>query len=131
MLAALLMGKKPAALAKQLGVSIYVFRNYVASLRVKFQATSIAHLVFLVKEGKTPSPPAPPPPPPPPPDPAALARERYESGLAFYRKLGVEDPAKRCRRPDCDRGVVKYSVFCRKHDYEMLRGEPCPYEGEA
>jgi hypothetical protein len=45
----------------------------------------------------------------------------------FVDKLGAEDPSKYCRRDGCNRGVVKFSVFCRRHHFENMRQRPYPF----
>ena len=61
----------------------------------------------------------------PPHDAAAahLARERR-----FYDLLGEEHAEERCRHPDCPRGRVRHSVFCRVHHYESVSASPCPFD---
>lgn len=45
----------------------------------------------------------------------------------FYEVLGVERTDVPCRSPDCQRGAIHQSVFCRVHHFESLRGKPCPF----
>jgi len=45
----------------------------------------------------------------------------------FYDILGEEDADKKCRNENCVRGVVKFSVFCRVHHFEMIKKKPCPF----
>jgi hypothetical protein len=49
---------------------------------------------------------------------AVLARDRE-----WYDSLGPEDPSRPCRREGCNRGSVRFSVFCRPHHF----GENCPF----
>jgi hypothetical protein len=44
----------------------------------------------------------------------------------FWDALGPERDGVACRRPGCIRGAIHYSVFCRVHHFEALRG-PCPF----
>lgn len=52
--------------------------------------------------------------------------ERLES-LAYYDSLGSECPDIKCRRQNCERGAVKFSVLCRIHHFESIRQRPCPF----
>lgn len=61
--------------------------------------------------------------PPPPPVDEILRRLDRE----FYDKLGDENPEKKCRCEDCNRGAVQFSVFCRVHHFENIKKKPCPY----
>jgi hypothetical protein len=45
----------------------------------------------------------------------------------FYVSLGEERADVICKTDDCQRGAVKYSVFCRVHHFEMIRKLPCPF----
>jgi hypothetical protein len=45
----------------------------------------------------------------------------------FYEKLGPEDISQKCKRNDCDRGVVRFSVLCKRHHFEMIQRRPCPF----
>ena len=54
---------------------------------------------------------------------AQLAADR-----AFYDLLGPELAEQTCRRPNCRRGAISQSVFCRSHHFESIRGRPCPFE---
>lgn len=62
-------------------------------------------------------------PDPPPPE---------ESRRRFYRdfadKLGPEDESKQCRHEGCNRGVVNFSVFCRRHHFENIQNCPYPFD---
>jgi hypothetical protein len=58
--------------------------------------------------------------PPSPPTP--------EQSRRLYDALGAEQPDTTCRSHDCIRGAVEFSVFCRKHHYESIYDEPCPFE---
>lgn len=62
---------------------------------------------------------------------AAIVRRAEEGMLAldrkFYDKLGPENPGSLCRSPGCNRGVVRFSVLCRPHHFESIRGKPCPF----
>ncbi len=61
----------------------------------------------------------------------AGARSQQEiedsADLDFYKTLEAEVPGTRCRKEDCPRGTVKFSVFCRVHHFENLKGRPCPF----
>lgn len=45
----------------------------------------------------------------------------------FRDSLGAEDPARPCRHEGCSRGSVKFSVLCRRHHFEKVRGCPYPF----
>lgn len=45
----------------------------------------------------------------------------------FCDKLGPEDLSRRCRRDGCSRGVVKLSVFCRRHHFESTKKRSYPF----
>jgi len=62
---------------------------------------------------------------------AALARQAEEATLAssrsFYDQLGSENAAVPCRRAGCNRGTIRFSVFCRVHHFESIYHCPCPF----
>jgi hypothetical protein len=62
--------------------------------------------------------------PDPPPDDVILRRLDWE----FSEKLGPEDASKQCRRDGCERGVVKLSLFCRRHHFENIQERPYPFD---
>jgi hypothetical protein len=62
-------------------------------------------------------------PPPPPPD-----EIQRRTDLEFYDKLGPEDFQRSCKHEGCGRGVVRFSVFCRRHHFEMIQHRECPFE---
>ena len=45
----------------------------------------------------------------------------------FYEKLGSEDASRRCKRPGCTRGSVRFSLLCKRHHFEMIKGHACPF----
>lgn len=53
---------------------------------------------------------------------AVLARDR-----SFYDSLGPERDNERCRAPQCSRGAVHASLFCRVHQFENATRKPCPF----
>ncbi len=57
-----------------------------------------------------------------------LAEWRLQQDRVFYDSLDQEDPSKACRSPGCNRGTVKFSVFCRRHHFENVQNRPCPFE---
>ena len=66
------------------------------------------------------------------PVPPPLTPEQREAGmlqiaLGFYDSLGPESPARQCRRDGCSRGAVEYSVLCRVHHFESIKGR-CPFD---
>ena len=46
----------------------------------------------------------------------------------FVEKLGPEDSAKTCRGAGCTRGVVRFTLFCRRHHFENVYNRPYPFE---
>jgi hypothetical protein len=64
------------------------------------------------------------------PDPPPPHEAMHLIALAFYRNLGSERPDTRCRHQGCQNGAIEHSVLCRRHHYEMVRKEPCPFIGE-
>jgi len=62
---------------------------------------------------------------PVPPSPEEIRRR---TDLEFYDKLGPEDSKSRCKHEDCSRGVVRFSVFCKRHHFEMIQHRECPFE---
>lgn len=62
---------------------------------------------------------------PAPPSPEEIQRR---ADLEFYDKLGPEDLQRRCKHEGCGRGVVRFSVFCKRHHFEMIRHRECPFE---
>ena len=47
----------------------------------------------------------------------------------FCDKLGPEGFVEKCRREGCNHGVVKLSVFCRRHHFENIQSRPYPFDG--
>lgn len=45
----------------------------------------------------------------------------------FYDQLGPELSDATCRVQDCTRWRIQYSVFCKAHHFEQVRGRPCPF----
>lgn len=45
----------------------------------------------------------------------------------FYDQLGPELSDAICRVQDCPRWRIRYSVFCKAHHFEQIRGRPCPF----
>lgn len=55
-------------------------------------------------------------------DAALLAHDRQ-----FYDSLGQEREEPRCGAPQCARGAVQASLFCRVHQFENMTRKPCPF----
>ena len=57
------------------------------------------------------------------------AMEAGEAALdrQFYDSLGAERPEVPCASRGCSRGAVLFSVLCRCHHFEQVRGKPCPF----
>lgn len=62
------------------------------------------------------------------PDPPSPEESFRLFARGFCDKLGPENAAKECRREGCHRGVVKFSVFCRRHHFEKVYNRPYPFE---
>ena len=45
----------------------------------------------------------------------------------FWDALGEDEGGQVCRAEGCSEMNTKHSVFCRKHHYENIRKEPCPF----
>lgn len=45
----------------------------------------------------------------------------------FYDQLGSELSDAICRVEGCTRGRIQYSVLCKAHHFEQIRGRPCPF----
>lgn len=55
-------------------------------------------------------------------DTAVLVQDRQ-----FYDSLGQEREEPRCGAPQCARGAVQASLFCRVHQFENAMRKPCPF----
>lgn len=65
------------------------------------------------------------------PDPPPPHEVKHFLALDFYRNLGRERPDVQCRHEGCRNGAIEHSVLCRRHHYEMVKKEPCPFEGDV
>ncbi len=71
-----------------------------------------------------------------PPIPEAERNQRQQEAMQitlkidrdFYDSLGPEDPTRTCRHEGCNRGAVKFGIFCRPHHFESLYNRSCPFE---
>jgi hypothetical protein len=45
----------------------------------------------------------------------------------FYDTLGPERSGEPCRTAGCAKGAISFSVFCRSHHFESVRGRPSPF----
>lgn len=61
--------------------------------------------------------------PDPPPTEEIIARLDFE----FFDSLGHEREGTTCRREECQRGTVVFSVFCARHHFENIKKKPCPF----
>ncbi len=57
-----------------------------------------------------------------------LADWKLQQDRSFYDSLVQENPSTACRSPDCNRGTVRFSIFCRRHHFESVQKRPCPFE---
>lgn len=64
------------------------------------------------------------------PDPPVQSLEEslLEEDREFYDSLADEDDNKQCRREGCHRGTTRFSVFCKTHHLENIKGRPCPFD---
>lgn len=65
------------------------------------------------------------------PDPPPPNDTNHSLALNFYRDLGDERSDVKCQHEGCMNGAIEYSVLCRRHHYEMIRKEPCPFDGDV
>jgi hypothetical protein len=61
-------------------------------------------------------------------DPPSPEESLRQIDREFCDKLGPEDATKQCRHVGCSRGVVKLSVFCRRHHFENIQKRPYPFD---
>lgn len=61
------------------------------------------------------------------PDPPPQDEAQRLWDQAFCEKLGSENPTVKCRREGCTRGVVAFSVLCRRHHFEKMQNRPYPF----
>jgi hypothetical protein len=54
-----------------------------------------------------------------------------ERDFTFFQELGPEVGPTTCRKEDCARLTVGFSVMCRQHHFEMVRQKPCPFPADA
>ena len=62
------------------------------------------------------------------PDPPPREETQRRLDLEFYEKLGPEDLDRPCKRDGCSRGVVRFSVLCKRHHFEMIKHRECPFD---
>lgn len=51
----------------------------------------------------------------------------YKFDRQFYDSLSEENPDVPCKTDGCDRGSLRFSVFCKVHHFQMVRKRPCPF----
>ena len=51
----------------------------------------------------------------------------HDLNLKFYNQLGEESADVICKNPDCERGKIDMSVYCRVHHFEMIKKKQCPF----
>jgi len=61
------------------------------------------------------------------PDPPPFHETLAKLDREFYDKLGEERVGTKCKRDECARGTVQFSVLCRPHHFESIKGKPCPF----
>jgi hypothetical protein len=60
--------------------------------------------------------------------PSPVVEMRHELDREFYDSLGPERTGTKCRHEGCQRGTIKFSVFCRLHHFEQVKRKPCPFQ---
>lgn len=60
-----------------------------------------------------------------------IVEAQMSQDRAFYAALGDERPTVPCRANACTRGSIRFSVFCRQHHFENVKGRPCPFGPDA
>jgi hypothetical protein len=61
-------------------------------------------------------------------DPRPLEDPQLRSDREFYEQLGPEDSSRPCQKESCQRGAVQYSIFCKRHHFEMIARRDCPFD---
>ena len=61
-------------------------------------------------------------------DPPPWEETQRRLDLEFYDRLGPEDSSRLCQHDGCNRGAVRFSVFCKRHHFEMMKHRECPFE---
>ena len=51
-----------------------------------------------------------------------------EDDRAYYQSLAEEGSDTKCARPDCARGAISFSFYCRRHHFEMMKGRLYRFE---
>jgi len=62
------------------------------------------------------------------PDPPPADEMLRRLDLQFYDSLGPEATGTKCRKEGCGRGTTRFSVFCRRHQFEQVKKKPCPFQ---
>lgn len=62
------------------------------------------------------------------PEPPPWEETKMELDKEFFEGLGPERLDVPCRTEGCTKGAVQYSVFCRRHHFEMVKKELCPFD---
>jgi hypothetical protein len=52
---------------------------------------------------------------------------QLRSDREFYDQLGSQMSDATCRVEGCTQGRIQYSVLCKAHHFEQVRGRPCPF----
>ena len=128
-------GLRPNQIAKLKDVHLNTVRVQIATLRYKVGAGTIAELLVrvglpedaLAKDFEERTRVI----PPTAEQLAAADRDAQRINLECYRLLGPEQTGTSCRRLGCNRGAIKHSVLCRQHHYEFIKGQVCPFSGDA
>ena len=61
------------------------------------------------------------------PDPPPWTETKRRLDKEFYDALGDERSDVRCKESGCERGAIRFSTLCRRHHFENVKREPCPF----
>lgn len=59
---------------------------------------------------------------------ARAAQITLDLDRKFFDQLGRENIDEPCKKPDCGRGRIQYSMLCKVHHFEQLRNRRCPFQ---
>lgn len=61
------------------------------------------------------------------PEPPPWEETKLKLDREFFESLGLERFDVSCKSEGCMKGAIQHSVFCRKHHFEMVKKEKCPF----
>jgi hypothetical protein len=62
------------------------------------------------------------------PDPPPANEIMRRLDREFYDSFGAERADTKCSHEGCSRGTVKFSIFCRIHQFQQVKKKPCPFD---